>query len=267
MGTELDSILNLPETNSSLWSTIARQLPANRMLRGLPSPNVPLHVTINSFPAQSHLNARNEPAAILHLARDETSNFFSTISSDGTVNVWNADLALYRVRRVKLTEFFEPPSLEILAEMKIESKDSEEKKDNMFFGMFEMEQNAEDPNKGKKKGKNKNKDKETAHQESQSANIVPNPELVEQLYNMGFPIELAKKALIACKNTGTAQALDILFTLQDEEKKNLTVTPAKQPSAKTHSILKPEWACNTCTFIHVNAVSYTHLTLPTIYSV
>ena len=41
---------------------------------------------------------------------------------------------------------------------------------------------------------------------AEKSKIKPNPELVQTLYNMGFPLELAKKALILTKNKGGISA-------------------------------------------------------------
>jgi hypothetical protein len=46
--------------------------------------------------------------------------------------------------------------------------------------------------------------------------IKPKPELLEMLYNMGFPLELAKKALIETKNGGLDVAIEKILLLQEE---------------------------------------------------
>lgn len=46
---------------------------------------------------------------------------------------------------------------------------------------------------------------------------MPNQFQVEQLYNMGFPLHLAKKAVALAKNQGVQMALDLIFSLQEEE--------------------------------------------------
>ena len=37
--------------------------------------------------------------------------------------------------------------------------------------------------------------------------------MVETLYSMGFPLELAKKALITTKNAGVSNAIDAIIVL------------------------------------------------------
>lgn len=62
---------------------------------------------------------------------------------------------------------------------------------------------------------------------------------------MGFPIELAKEALIATKNSGLDVAVEKLFALQDELAKDTAKNELLKQKA---NILKPVWVCSACTF-------------------
>ena len=44
--------------------------------------------------------------------------------------------------------------------------------------------------------------------------------MVEALYGMGFPVDLARKALIKVKNAGVSAALDIILTINEESKES-----------------------------------------------
>jgi len=56
---------------------------------------------------------------------------------------------------------------------------------------------------------------------------------------MGYPVDVAKKALLKTKNQGIIQALDIIQGLMEEE---------KQPSPR----LIKDWTCQQCTYYNVN---------------
>ncbi len=45
--------------------------------------------------------------------------------------------------------------------------------------------------------------------------VQPKQEIVEQLYGMGFPLEVAKKAAIKSKNQSVQHALDVVFEIQE----------------------------------------------------
>merc|ERR1712032_1378108 len=61
---------------------------------------------------------------------------------------------------------------------------------------------------------------------------------------MGFPIELAKKALIECKNTSIDAAIDLISGMQEE----LDVESGILKEQVT--LLKPQWNCPYCTFLN-----------------
>lgn len=70
------------------------------MVQGHNSPNVPLDVTINSIPYQEH-EGREKGAEIKYLRPNIHSNsiYVSSIADDGTVNIWNTELTLFRVAK------------------------------------------------------------------------------------------------------------------------------------------------------------------------
>ena len=79
------------------------------MMRGYPTWNVPLHVTLNAFPPQVHKSRGKEEAFALpkQIAQVETTQFSPfalTGSEDGGVNVWNTELRLFQVASLNFKE-------------------------------------------------------------------------------------------------------------------------------------------------------------------
>ena len=60
---------------------------------------------------------------------------------------------------------------------------------------------------------------------------------------MGFPLNLAKNALISVKNSSVDAAIEKMLILQDEEKKNSDNMPAQE----NLTMIKPLWICSLCT--------------------
>lgn len=61
---------------------------------------------------------------------------------------------------------------------------------------------------------------------------------------MGFPHELAKKALIMVKNEGLEKAIDAIMTLQTEE------IEAATASVKSDVTIR-QWNCPSCTLVNI----------------
>jgi len=73
--------------------------------------------------------------------------------------------------------------------------------------------------------------------------IKPKEAYLEQLYLMGFPLILAKQALISVKNSSVDAAIEKMLILQEEEKKNCENVPA----IENLTMIKPLWICSLCT--------------------
>ena len=214
----IDAIQNLrPEQNLSLF--LEKSLPENRMLQGLPSTNVPLSTTINNLPAQYHSRGDDlSKTKILKVAQHPDSSQVATVSNNGDVKIWNTEIGLVNLATDNFRRDFNNPELSLL-----KSKNATEE----VLGVGTLP--TEEP--------------QTKQPEAQ---FVPDPGMVEALYNMGFSIELAKKALAASQNAGIAAALDKILVIQEEEK-NKAAT-AKKTTTVTR--IKSEWACEACTFIN-----------------
>ena len=73
--------------------------------------------------------------------------------------------------------------------------------------------------------------------------IEPDASKLEYLYQMGFSVELARKALIKTKNQSIDMAIEMLFNMQSSEK-----TEDRENLQEAVSLIKPVWTCDQCTF-------------------
>ena len=73
--------------------------------------------------------------------------------------------------------------------------------------------------------------------------IEPAQALLEDMYKMGFPLELSKQALISIKNSSIEDAIEKVTALQEEEIKKGNNQPARGNTKN----LKPAWNCSACT--------------------
>jgi hypothetical protein len=78
--------------------------------------------------------------------------------------------------------------------------------------------------------------------------------MLDQLYNMGFPLELCKKALYDVKSASFEEAINQVLKLKEEKVEFAGPTKKKV----LHLQLKPQWNCKVCTL--VNVVDYSNPT-------
>ena len=194
-----------------IWSNLQEKLPYNRMLAGKTNPNVPLAVSINSLPYQRHQwNAKEEVKSEgeaktenkvakkpLKIVRPThvNANYVATVGSDGSVNVWNTELALFRVAHSNFAADFQAPNGDALKGAEAPSKE-ESRTDDIPY-IFKIFDDALDESKAI-----------TKKPEPMEAGITPDQNMIDQLYNMGFSVEMAKKALMVTKNVSLSAALD-----------------------------------------------------------
>lgn len=97
---KLEDFQNI-KNNKQLMQNIKQMLPLNRMVQGKTTGNVPLDVTVNNIPYQEHLFAdsqkKQQPLALLKSSEQFATSYLATLGADGSVNVWNTELALFRV--------------------------------------------------------------------------------------------------------------------------------------------------------------------------
>ena len=77
---------------------------------------------------------------------------------------------------------------------------------------------------------------------------IINPEMLDKLYNMGFSLKMAKKALSKTKSESLSAAINIIFDLKNEEQEELEKKKPQVPNL----IIKPEWNCSLCTYINIS---------------
>jgi len=219
------------------------------MVEGLPSGNVPLATTLNNIPPSLH--SKNPEEKIKNIATTKDSTLVSTVSNNGEVNIWNAELSLAHLG----SSNFRDNSKSALSAL------SRKNETGLVGAGIVVSQTTQAPTTAT--GTGKPEDDLIAQ-----SGVVPDAEMVDTLINMGFPAELAKKALILTNNGGVAGALDKILQLQEEEKNKpqvqpkpvekkpattVTVTKTVSKPKKHHSnIIKPKWDCPACTFVNTN---------------
>lgn len=72
---------------------------------------------------------------------------------------------------------------------------------------------------------------------------MPDKQLQNTLVQMGFDINVAKKALIECKNSSLEAAMDLILS------NTLKVQPVTIPTPKK------EWTCQACTLVNAENVA------------
>lgn len=78
--------------------------------------------------------------------------------------------------------------------------------------------------------------------------------MLDQLYNMGFPLELCRMALFEVKSASLEEAINQVLKMKEEK-----TVPAQPTKTKVlHYQLKPEWECKVCTL--ANVVDYANPT-------
>lgn len=78
------------------------------MMNGYPCENVPLYHTINALPYWNHLSDRKcSSVKILGLGQQRKGIYCVTYGDDGSLNLWNTELALFRVFRGNFRDEFQ----------------------------------------------------------------------------------------------------------------------------------------------------------------
>lgn len=92
----------------------------------------------------------------------------------------------------------------------------------------------------------KDKEEKPADKTNADDPSLINKNMLDQLYQMGFPIELAKKVLIEVKSASLDAALNAILKYTEE-------TPKAKETGKSkifQLMIKPEWQCKLCTYIN-----------------
>jgi len=238
-GIEVDNALTHDQkTRSEIWSILEKSFPNNRMLRGEPSINVPLSVTLRYMPPVVHTNPENEVQNINYFEQHPDSHFVLTGSEDGSVNIWNTR---FRIFKALSTNFKKNPEAKVKP-ISVKSEAPE----TMFIGNLFDEDPANDVGeKIQLPPEEKPKTEEKKPEEVKKV-VIPKQEFVDQMVAMGFNAEHAKKALIQVNNESLDLAMDAVLEIQ---KKEPIKVEEKKVEKQDYVIMS--WHCPKCTLINI----------------
>ena len=242
-GKVLENLQNLRAPNQDLWRLLYNILPENRMFQGLPNPNLSLQECLTHLPYQTHGNGK--PA---RLCLKSHKDFLLIFGKDGLVSVWNSDTLLSKLHETDFRLSFKPEKKAAGA-----SEENQSLLDNEELPGFHLfDDSLIKPPSQKELPKKEEPPIKVPTIPPKEPDVIPDPTMIEALYNMGFPVDLAKKALIKVKNADLSLALDTILVIQEEESKN----PAKVAPFKSNTtLLKPQWQCHACTFMNLNSTN------------
>jgi len=239
-GKILENIQNIrvPNNNSQdLWRLLQNLLPENRMFQGLLTPNVSLQESLYYLPYLIHGTKQSNPISL-----KSHKDYLMLFSKDGIISLWNAETLLSKLYESDFRTSFKPEKKPQISEENqvLENEEMLLFDDSLFKAPSQKELiKKEEPSK-------------IPPLPSKDPEVIPDPSMIEALYNMGFPVDLAKKALIKIKNADLSMALDTILVIQEEESKN----PNKVASFKSNTtLLKPQWQCHACTFMNINSTN------------
>ncbi|KAL4512083.1 hypothetical protein ABPG72_005085 [Tetrahymena utriculariae] len=244
-----------------LWQNISLQIPHSRMMKGQACLNVPLYITINNIPFQQHIRVRelkqdyqnlcdSNQIRILRPNRQYTSNYISTVSSDGCVNVWNTEISLLRVFVSDFKRDFVPPkSLKGL----LSTNDLKANLKNVENGLF---YDLKNPAKPQKKEREQRQIDQNKYLKTQINDITSKP-TDKKLQTFGYSQEIASKVIKDIKNNVLEDAIKVTEKLkiqnnqQEEEflesvQNSLNVQEEEDDQVSQDNEL--EWICLQCTF-------------------
>jgi hypothetical protein len=208
--------------SSNGWLQLIRELPHLNALQCYPSQNLPIHATVNN------MNSLLFDVKISQICRSADDKI-CVLFEDDSIRIYDTKVALNLLVNSNIRKFhnkkWNPPNLFNY-------------KKGMGTGIEYHIQNAITEN-----------DEKTEDPKAATVAIEPKVAFLDQLYLMGFPVNLAKKALIQVKNSSLDAAIEKLLILQEEEQKNALKVPTKENA----TMLKPEWGCSLCTYLNLTA--------------
>ncbi|KAL4475099.1 hypothetical protein ABPG74_001795 [Tetrahymena malaccensis] len=251
-----------------LWQNISLQIPHSRMMKGQTCLNVPLYITINNIPFQQHIRARklntesqdlcdSNQIRILRPNRQYTSNYISTVSSDGCVNVWNTEISLLRVFISDFKRDFVPPkSLKGL----LSTNDLKANLKNVESGLF---YDLKFPAKPQKKTRGQRQINQKMQFKTEINHINANSTEQKQQV-LGINQEIASKLIKDIKNsvledtTKETEKVNMLFNQQQQQQEeeeqflesihNSQNAPEEEDDDQVSQENELEWICLQCTF-------------------
>ena len=237
----VEELQNLRD-EKDIWSLLQKSLSQNRMVQGLPSENVPLHVSVNNLPAQEH--SKDLKQKIVNIASHENTSLISTVSQNGEVKVWNTEIALIHMGSTNFRKDLTTKRATILRE-------GVGAAETVVAGLPV---------------------EETTVAVVIEDDTPANKEMLETLVMMGFPNDLAIKAMNLISNLNIDSVITKIEALREEEKlappkpqPQVQAQPQAQepaqpkPPAKIRYDLtrrKPIWQCVACTFTNTDSSKY-----------
>ena len=202
---------------SNVWLQLIRELPHINGLQCYPSDNIPLNATLN------YMNALSFENAIVGIENTRDNDKICVLFDDDTIKIYDTKVALNLLGSFNIRKFngkkWAPGNL------------FNYKKSSIGGVEYDIHNII---------------DEKVDTPANDTEEIRPKEALLENLYLMGFPLNLAKKALIAVKNTSLDAAIENILVLQDEELKN----SFKNPTKENVTMLKAQWQCPYCTLIN-----------------
>lgn len=251
-GVQIENAMQYDQrSRKEIWSLLEKNFPNNRQLRSEPCLNVPLSCTLKYFPALRHTNMDKKPEEITHVEYKTNNQYILTGSADGSVNIWNTSLRLFKVVSANFKQPKEAPLIKKTVVVPPTVTVAKETGDaGLFHDLFEVEEKQlweeDDIELPPEEVKKEEPKKEEKKKEEPKKVVAPRQDFVDQLVAMGFPADLAKKALISVNNESIEAATEAVFELQKKEPPR---PPEKKVEDKAMRIIS--WACPTCTLINV----------------
>lgn len=208
---------NFSSANTS-FSTLYDMLSStnNKHFNGCFNDNIHLKYSLNNLPAFKFSSA-------IEYAGLASDNYLTVVTEDKLLRLFAVKFGLIKLGEIDLKKYFNWSEKKLFESI---AKDEFDK--NQYFTLEEVFE----------------KQAEEQKSEIVEQDIKINKDMLEQMYKMGFSIELCKKALKKVKSVSLDAAINVIFdlTAEDEVKDEKKVEYAL--------VLKPQWQCIICTYIN-----------------
>jgi ubiquitin-activating enzyme E1 len=182
-----------------------------------------LNIPLSSF--VNHMPAINYNSNISKVGSDATGKLFVLLE--------NADIFIYDTELCLVLNY--TGNLREEAKKRLIGDNLIDKKGKVFFNL--------DTSINEKVFEAIADQKKPMTEEDNPENIEPDAGKLEYLYQMGFSLELARKALIKTKNQSVDLAIEMVLSMQATEKPE-----DREALQEAVSLIRPIWSCEMCTF-------------------
>jgi len=226
--------------HDSLDNIINQEYPFNFISLCSYWPNVELAYTINASPAKLHHDPITKESSKIELFnKSNLSQLLITSSSNGVTNIWDYSLGMNLLGSINIKKGIkEINSFSKLSEIFWMKSENDQNLKALSDIINEENFDITNINISNKNTPELGKDKDK---------IVPNNELVNNLYIMGFPIEACKYALKQNKNNFD-KALELLLEKSSDPEFIKQFDKAKKNIEEEVKISC--WNCDLCTFLN-----------------